>query len=55
MAVDAAPIVANDLPVPPTPLVGREGEVEAVAALLRDPAWTFPGECLTAPSEAVER
>ena len=28
---------------------------EALAALLRDPTWTFPGECLTAPSETAER
>ena len=34
--------------------LNRDGG-EALAALLRDPAWTFPGECLTAPSEAVER
>ena len=31
------------------------GGGEALAALLRDPAWTFPGECLPAPAEAVER
>ncbi len=28
---------------------------EALAALLRDPAWTFPAECLTATTEVVER
>ena len=31
------------------------GGGEALAALLRDPAWTFPGECLPAPAETVER
>lgn len=34
--------------------LNRDGG-EALAALLRDPTWTFPGECLTAPSEAAER
>ena len=27
------------------------GGGEALAALLRDPSWTFPGGCLTAPAE----
>ena len=31
------------------------GGEDAPAALLRDPAWTFPGECLTAPAEVVGR
>ena len=31
------------------------GGGDALAALLRDPAWTFPRECLTAPPEVVGR
>ena len=31
------------------------GGGEVLAALLRDPAWTFPSECLTAATEGVGR
>jgi mono/diheme cytochrome c family protein len=33
----------------------NRGGGEALAALLGDPTWAFPGECLPAPAGAVER
>ena len=33
----------------------NQGGGETLAGLLRDPTWTFPGECLPAPAGALER